>query len=65
MNFFIFQLRVSNSNVEKKNLNLRVSKWKFNVIFYEVELVTRKKNFYENFRVGNSKYDVIFRNSVL
>ena len=38
-------------------------------MFYEVELVTQKKNFYENFRVSNSKCDVILRtgfsNSIL
>ena len=33
-------------------------------MFYEVELVTRKKNFYENVWVSNSKCDVILRNSV-
>ena len=34
------------------------------LIFHEVELVTRKKNFYKNFWVSNWKYDVILRNSV-
>ena len=33
------------------------------MIFYKVELVTRKKNFYKHFRVSNSKCDVILRNS--
>ena len=54
-----------NLKVEQKKLNLRVSTSKFNLIFHEVELVTQKKNFYENFRVSNSKCDVILRNSVL
>ena len=39
MKLFIFQLRVSNSKVEKEKLNLQVSNSKFNSIFYEVELV--------------------------
>ena len=30
-------------------------------MFYEVELVTRKKNFCKSFRVISSKYDVILR----
>ena len=34
-------------------------------MFYEVELVTREKNFCKNFRVSNSKVDVILRNSIL
>ena len=42
----------------------RVSNSKFNLILYEVELLTRKKNFYKNFRVSNSKCDAILRNSV-
>ena len=33
-------------------------------MFKEVELVTRKKNFYKNVRVINSKCDVILRNSI-
>ena len=45
-------------------LNLLVSNSKFNLIFYEVELVTRKKSFYENSRVSNSKCGVILRNSI-
>ena len=64
MNFLIFQLRVSNFKVEKQKLNLRVSNSKFYLIFYEVELLTRKKNFSKNFGVSNSKCEVIFRNSV-
>ena len=42
-----------------------MSNSKFNLIFHEVELVTQRKNFYKNFRVSNSKCDVILRNSVL
>ena len=61
---FIFQFRVSNSKVEKQTLNFRVSNSKFNLIFYEVVLVTRKKNFSKSFRVSNSKCDLILRNSV-
>ena len=34
-------------------------------MFYKFELVTRKKNFYKKFRVSNSKFDVILRNSIL
>ena len=34
-------------------------------MFNEVELVTRKKNFYNNVRVNNSKCDVIVRNLIL
>ena len=30
-------------------------------MYYEVELVTRKKNFYKRFRVNNSKCDAILR----
>ena len=37
--------------MEKQKLNLRVSNSKFNLIFYEVELVAWKKNFYKYFRV--------------
>ena len=33
-------------------------------MFYEVELVTRMKNFCKNIRVDNSKCDVILRNSI-
>ena len=33
-------------------------------MFYEIELVTQKKNFYKNFRVGNLTCDVILRNSI-
>ena len=54
MKFSVFQLRVSSSKVEKWQLSFRVSNSKFNVIFYEVELVTQKKNFYKDFRVSNS-----------
>ena len=38
MKLFIFQLRVSDSKVEKQKLNLRVSDSKFNLMFYKVEL---------------------------
>ena len=34
-------------------------------MFYEVVLVTRKKNFCKNFRVSNSNCDVILHNSIL
>ena len=64
MKLFIFQLQVSTLKVKKQKLNLRVSNSKFNLIFYKIKLVTRKKNFYKNFRVSNSKCDVILRNSV-
>ena len=40
---FFFQLRVSNSKVEKKKLNLLVSNSKFDLIFYEVKLVSKSK----------------------
>ena len=60
----IIQLRVSKSKEEKSKLKLRVSNSKFNLIFYEVELVTRKKNFCKNFGVSNSKCNVILGNSV-
>ena len=43
---------------------LRVSNSKFNLIFYEAESVTQKKNFYKDFRVSKSKCDVILRNLV-
>ena len=33
-------------------------------MFKEVELVTRKKNFYKNVRVSNSKREVILRNRI-
>ena len=33
-------------------------------MFYEVELITRKKNFYKDFQVSNSKSDVISRNPI-
>ena len=33
-------------------------------MFYKVELVTRKKNFFKKFRVNNSTCDVILRNSI-
>ena len=63
MKHFVFQLRVSNSKVKEYKLNLRVSNSKFDLIFYEVESVTGKKNFVKNFRVSNSMCDVILRNS--
>ena len=34
-------------------------------MFYEVKVVTRKKNFYKNVQVSNSKWDVILHNSIL
>ena len=34
-------------------------------MFYKVELVTRKINLCRNFRVSNSKCDVILRHSIL
>ena len=64
MQLFIFQLRVSNSKTEKQKFNLRVEISKFNLIFYEVELVPQKKNLYKNFGVSNSMCDVILRTSV-
>ena len=33
-------------------------------MFYEVEWVTRKKNFYNNFQVSDWACDVILRNSI-
>ena len=33
-------------------------------MYYEIELLNRKKNFYINFQVGNSKCDIILRSSV-
>ena len=41
-----------------------MSNSKFDLIFYEVELVTQNKNFYKYFRVSNSKCDTILTNSV-
>ena len=54
--------------MEKQKLNLRVSNWKFNLIFYEVELVASKKNFYKYFRVEEWHFAYLgfatqFRNS--
>ena len=37
----------------------------WNLMFYEVELVTRKKNFYQNFRICNSKCNIILHNSIV
>ena len=34
-------------------------------MFYKLELVTWKKNFCKDFRVSNSKYDVILGNLIL
>ena len=59
-----FNIRVSNSKVEKKKFNIRVSNSKWNLMFYEVEIVTQKKNFCKTFWVGNSKCDVILRYSI-
>ena len=64
MQLFAFQLRVSNLKVEKSKLNLGVSNLKFKLMFYEVELVIQKNNFYKNFRVSNWKYGVFLRNLV-
>ena len=64
MKVFIFPLWVSNSKVEKQKFNLRVSNSKWNLMLNKVDLVTRKKNLYENFRVSSSKCDVISRNSI-
>ena len=33
-------------------------------MFFEIELVTRKKNLCKKFRVSNSKCDIILRNSI-
>ena len=41
-----------------------MSNSKFDLIFYEVELVTQNKNFYKYFRVSNSKCDTSLPNSV-
>ena len=59
MKLFIFQLWVSNSK-----WNLIFFKIEL-VMFYEVELVTRKKNFSKNSRVSNSKCGVILPNLIL
>ena len=64
MKLNIFQLRVSNSKVKKWKFILRVSNSKFNLIFYKVELVTRKKNFNKHFQVSNLKCDIIKRYSI-
>ena len=34
-------------------------------MFYDLELVTQKKNIYEKFQVSNSEVDVTLRNSIL
>ena len=45
-------------------LDLRGSRSKFNLIFYEVELVTQKKNFQKNFPQSVTSFCVTrFRNS--
>ena len=51
--------------MEKLKVRLRVSNSKFNLINYELELVTRKKNFYKRFRVIKSKCDAILHYSIL
>ena len=51
--------RVSNSKVDFK-LDFAVSNLKFNLTFYEVKLVTQRKNFYQKIWVSNSKCDVSF-----
>ena len=38
----------------------RVGNSKFDLTFYKIELVTRKKNYYKHFQVINSKFDIIF-----
>ena len=45
----IFQLRVSNSKVEKLKLKCRVRNSKRNLMFFEVELATRRKNLFKKF----------------
>ena len=47
----IFQLRVSNSKVEKLKLKRRVRNSKRNLMFFEVELATRRKNLCKNFEL--------------
>ena len=79
MNFFIFQFRVTNFKrnflffnfelvtwSEIFTFQIRVSKiWNWNLMFHEVELVTRKNNFFKLFRVSNSKCDIILCNLIL
>ena len=48
----------------KKRFILPLSNLEFNLIFYNVELVIRKENFYKHFWVSNSKCDVILGNLV-
>ena len=42
---FYFSTSVNNLKVKKQKFSLRVNNSKWNLMFYEVELVTRKKNF--------------------
>ena len=48
---FVFQLRVRNTKVKKQEINLRVTKSKFSLIFFEFELINRKWNFYKIFEL--------------
>ena len=64
MKFFIFHLRISNSKLQKQKLNLRVRDSKFNLINYELHLEIRKKKFYKNVRVSNSKCGILFCNLI-
>ena len=49
---------------KKQKFNVWVSNSKRNIIFYKVELVIRKKNFYKNFWIGNFKCEFILYNSI-
>ena len=67
---FIFQLPVNNSKWIFSFLFfvfLWVTNSNWNLMFYEVKLVTRKNNVYKNktFQVSNSESHVIWRNSTL
>ena len=67
---FIFQLPVNNSKWIFSFLFfvfLWVTNSNWNLMFYEVKLVTRKNNVYKNktFQVSNSESHVIWRNSIL
>ena len=42
----------------------RVSDSKWNLMFYEIKLVTRKKTFYKDVQVSNSKCDIILYKSI-
>ena len=43
MKFFVFQVRVSNSKVEKKNFTHRISNFKWIAVFFNFDLVTWKR----------------------